>query len=197
VAGIAEISGSNLLTLFGASSSQAYPLQLTIYVHGPGGPQDIVLDNQGAVMVDFGNRRDKQRVGENGRTNFGEVGSRFLNKEIKITIQAEGFVLAKPEATYIYDGEPIYIELKSNCRFCLLRGTVQDDEGQLLSGIIIGLKGTELLDTTNQNGHFEIVVPIEQEKEEYILIAIDNGKIVWDNFVTPVPDTPIEILLSK
>ncbi len=196
IAGIAEISGFNLWSLFGSNSGTS-PLQLTVYVHGPEGAQDIVLENKGAVMVDFGNRRDKQMIGENGRTNFGEVGSRFLNKEIKISIQAEGFVPTQPEKIYRYDGEPIYVEVKSSCRFCELKGTVQDDTGQLLSGIVIGIKGTELMDTTDQNGIFRIEVPAEQEKKEYILVAIIDGQILWDSFVTPNPDTPIEILLSK
>ncbi len=115
LAGIAEFTGINLSTLFGSKPVDS-SLQLTVYVHGPKGKQDIVLESQGTIIVDFGNRREKSLIGELGRTNFGEISARFLNETIGLSVAAEGFELADPEAVYIYKGEPIYVEMKAITR---------------------------------------------------------------------------------
>ncbi len=196
LAGIVGITGFDLKSLFGMIWPEK-ALQLTVYVHGPKSQQDIVLDDEGMLIADFGNRRDTRRIGEDGRTNFGEIGSRFLGKEIGLSLKAEGYEVSRPDTIYVYDGEPIYLEVKSSCQFCTLAGTVQSQGGRLLSGIVVMVKGTALEDTTDQNGRFLIKVPPEQEQEEYILSIVSKGRITWENYVTPSPESPIEILLSQ
>lgn len=92
----------------------APPLQLTVYVHGEKSKQDIVLENTGKLIVDFGHDRDIEPIGANGRTNFGEISERFLNKEIGLSLEAEGYKLMNPNKEYIYTGDPIYIGVKKD-----------------------------------------------------------------------------------
>ena len=137
------------------------------------------------------------QIGEHGRTNFGEISRSFLGKALPLSVKAEGYVMAHPDSSYVYDGEPIYLEVQSSCRFCKLAGTVQDIEGRLVPGLTVMVKGTELVDITDQNGRFFIQVPAEQEQEEYILSVVDDGRIRWENYVTPSPKSLIEILLPQ
>ncbi|MEL7341014.1 MAG: hypothetical protein AAGM67_11040, partial [Bacteroidota bacterium] len=112
LAGLAEFTGINLSTLFGAKPDDP-SLQLTVYVHGSKGRQDIILESQGEIVLDFGNRRETRQIGEDGRTNFSEIDSRFLNDTIGLHVVAEGFEVAKPKAVYVYNGKPIYVEMKA------------------------------------------------------------------------------------
>jgi len=196
LSGIAGITGFNLKSLFGMGAAES-PLQLTVYVHGPAGRQDIVLENEGQLILDLRNDRRVRKIGENGRTNFGEISRSFLEQPIPLSVQAEGYEMAHPDSSYVYDGEPIYLEVRSSCRFCKLVGTVQGPEGRLLPGLTVMVKGTELADTTGQNGRFFIQVPAEREQEEYILSVVDDGRIRWENYVTPSPESLIEILLPR
>jgi len=93
------------------------PLQLTVYVHGEKSKQDIVLENTGKLVVDFGHDRDIEPIGANGRTNFGEIHERFLNKEIGLSLKAEGYKLINPNRKYIYTGNPIYIGVRKDTTF--------------------------------------------------------------------------------
>lgn len=196
LAGIAGFTGFDLKSLMGMAQAER-PLQLTVYVHGPEGRQDIVLENEGTLVLDLRNDRRVAQIGEHGRTNFGEIGNDFLGKAVPLSIEAQGFTMAHPDTAYIYDGEPIYLEVTSSCRFCNLSGTVQGQAGQLLPGLLVMIKGTELADTTGQNGQFQIQVPPEKEREEYILSVVRDGRIIWENYVTPSPESPIEILLPQ
>lgn len=196
LSGIAGITGFNLKSLLGMGATNS-PLQLTVYVHGPDGRQDIVLENEGQLLLDLRNDRRVAQIGEHGRTNFGEISRDFVGKEIPLSVQAEDYEMAYPDSGYVYDGEPVYLEVRSSCRFCKLTGTVQNSEGRLVPELVVMVKGTELADTTDQNGRFHIQVPAEKEQEEYILSVIEDGRIRWENYVTPSPESLIEILLPQ
>jgi len=196
LSGIAVITGFNLKSLLGMGAANS-PLQLTVYVHGPDGRQDVVLENEGQLLLDLRNDRRVAQIGEHGRTNFGEISRDFIGKEIPLSVQSEDYEMAYPDSGYVYNGEPVYLEVRSSCRFCKLTGTVQNSEGRLVPELVVMVKGTELADTTDQNGRFHIQVPAEKEQEEYILSVIEDGRIRWENYVTPSPESLIEILLPQ
>ncbi|MGF1533620.1 MAG: hypothetical protein ACFCUI_07945 [Bernardetiaceae bacterium] len=88
-------------------------LYLTVYVHGPDSRQQIILQNTGRLVADFGNDRRTPEIGQNGRTNFGEIPERFRKKKkIELGLEAEGYELVKKDTAYLLDGEPIYLEVK-------------------------------------------------------------------------------------
>ena len=194
LAGLAELSGYSLRDLFDGNESIVEDAQLTVYVHGPGGRQDYVLENEGSLILDLKNDRRVAQIGQYGRTNFGQIGISKGNS-IHLSVKAANYELATLDSDYIYDGNPIYLEVRSTCRYCTLKGTVQY-QNTMAEGLTVILKGTELIDTTDQNGHFHIQVPPSMEQDEYVLVILQNGKIKWENFVTTTAQSPIEILLD-
>lgn len=173
LAGIAEFTGYNLQTLFGSNNSDV-PLQLTVYVHGPKGSQDIVLEKKGKLIVDFGNRRDTRQIGEDGRTNFGEIDHRFLGKTIGLFMEAEGYEVTYPDSAYIYKGEPIYLAVKPDGQLGIVRGKVRSRDGaSFLSNVLIEVAGTTT--STDSLGNFYMELPEEQWRNEYRLYARKNG----------------------
>lgn len=196
LAGVAEVTGYSLRDWFSTSSTSAY--QLTVYVHGSKGRQDIVLERKDKIIADFDNRkRETRNIGEEGRTNFEEIDARFLDQPLSLNIQSLDYELTFPDSIYTFTGEPIYLEIKTACRFCTIQGIVQDNNNKFVSEAVVMLKGLSLSDTTNQQGLFHIQVPPEQEKEEYTLVVLLDNKIVWEKYVTPSPNSPLEILLEQ
>lgn len=170
--GIAEFSGYNLQSIFG--SEVTAPLQLTVYVHGPDGPQDIIIEKEGKLIADFGNRRDTRQIGEDGRTNFGEIGRRFLGKAIGLFIEAEGYEVSYPDSVYIYQGEPIYLAVKRDSQLGIVQGKVRSRDGEsFLSNVLIEVAG--MTTSTDSLGNFYLGLPEEQWRNEYHIYARKNG----------------------
>ncbi|MFN0033912.1 MAG: hypothetical protein ACKVUS_02525, partial [Saprospiraceae bacterium] len=59
-------------------------MQLTVYVQDAAGKPIAELQNKGKVIVDFGNDRRAPLIGENGRTNLGEIPEKFRGETIPI-----------------------------------------------------------------------------------------------------------------
>lgn len=117
VATILGVSGFVIITIFGNSrpvDHEEDPLSLAIYVHGPEGVKDIILEHKGNLTAHFGNENyfRKSTIGENGRIFFDEIPIRFKGKEVGIYVEAGGFELSKPDTIYNLDGKPIYVAVR-------------------------------------------------------------------------------------
>ncbi len=173
LSGIAGITGFNLKSLFGLGAAES-PLQLTVYVHGPDGRQDVVLENEGQVMLDLRNDRRTPQIGENGRTNFGEISRDFLGKAVPLSVQAEGYEMAHPDSNYVYDGEPIYLEVRKDKRLGLITGIVTDENKQGLAGATILIEN-DITASTDSMGRFRLRLPVDRIKESYQLRIQKEG----------------------
>ncbi|MCP4351508.1 MAG: tetratricopeptide repeat protein [Desulfobacterales bacterium] len=87
------------------------PFSLTVFVHGRKGIHDIVLKNQGQVMMDLGGHRRTESIGDKGDAYFPEIPPNFLNNEIGIAVIADGIEPAYPEKKYLLKSGSIYIEV--------------------------------------------------------------------------------------
>ncbi len=171
--GIAGITRYGLRRVFGGLATEE-AMQLTVYVHGPNGPQDIVLSNEGKLIVDFGNRRDSRQIGEDGRTNFGEIGRHFLGELIGMSVDAEGYEISNPDSSYTYDGEPIYLAVNMSNQLGIIQGKVRSRDGkQFLSNVLIEVAGETT--TTNSLGNFHMELPARLWRREYLLFAQKEG----------------------
>ena len=193
LAGIAGILGwLNITPGGGATGSR----QLTVRVHELGARDKIVTE--GKIMVDIGNRRDPKPIGPDGEVDFEEIDAEFLKKPIDIQfIDSKNYQAAYPDSQYVFEGEPIYFAVTSNCRFCKLCGTIQNVNNEFVSGAVVLIKNLQLQDSTNASGYFEIEVPSGQASEEYAVAVLVDGKIVKEMFITPSATCAVEILLEN
>lgn len=195
ISGILAIAGVNLKSLFN-SSDRKNPLQLTIYVHGPKGRQDIVLENRGRLLVDFGNRRDNQLIGQDGRTNFGEIEPRFLNQEIEIDLKKPvEYEKAFPDSVYVYTGAPIYFEVKIKQRYGRIEGVVWDNENRKIANVLVTIDRKFSL-KTDSSGHFLFQVPQDSIKKKYTISFSKEGyETESQQYFGGV--SPIDVILAK
>ena len=86
--------------------------ELTVNIHGPKGKKDIILESTGKLIASFGNREKAEEIGEGGLIQFDGIGQEFINRKIKLKLNAEGYEMVNPDTSYIYTGEPIYLAVK-------------------------------------------------------------------------------------
>jgi len=106
LAGIAEITGVSIKDLIKPTNGdKVQTLQLTVLVSDTEGR--VVLENEGELVVDFGNDRRTAMIGEKGRTNFGEIPVIFKDSIIRIGFDIEGYKIIDGKNTFKFTGNPI------------------------------------------------------------------------------------------
>ncbi|MFM9950137.1 MAG: carboxypeptidase regulatory-like domain-containing protein [Saprospiraceae bacterium] len=190
--GFAEFAG--FINLFPSGNDE--PLQLTVFVQGIDGKTIDELQNNGKIIVDFGNDRRDPIIGENGRTNLGEIPKRFLGKKIPIVLQAEGYEKTNPAEQYTLTGEPIYITVQRDNSLGLIRGIVKNRTGdQFIAGALVMID-QDTTTTTDSLGRFRLLMPPNKHKDTYLLTVTKDGYQPGEDYYKP-KSTPTEIRLDK
>ena len=173
----------NFINIIPSNSSE--PFQLTIYVHGPGGLQDYVLENDGELLVDLGGDRRFAKIGEKGRTVFNEVPARFQGQTVAIAVKADNFVPVDADKQYSLEGKAIYYEVQKDPKLGLVKGTVKTSVGaSLLPGVLVMIEN-EFTTTSDSLGRFLFEVPTEQIKEKYAVSFQKEGYKTLSEFYYP------------
>lgn len=192
-----------LLSIVGIQYFSAFSesFQLTIYIHGPKGKQDILLENKGKLIVDFDNDRRTAMIGENGRTNFGEIPKKFIDKEIGLGLQADGYELAEPDKKYKMDGRPIYISVKKDNSLGKISLTLKDPQGNPMEGAEI-LIGNDTIVHTDKYGILNLILPermrVENKQIPYLLHFTKEGYMpVSEYYYTNAGGIEIRLVKDK
>jgi len=194
-ASIASISGYDFKDFFEEHESTS--LQLTVYVHGTISKQDYILENTGELLVDFEGDRRSAKIGEKGRTVFSEIPLKYRNQPVPIHLKAKGYQLELPNKMHILNEKPIYLGVKSSCFSCRIYGVIEKGSKHVSNAIVTVdyIKG--VVDTTDNYGFFDLLIPPDQEQKQYIITVLKNGEIVYQEETTPAPGVPTKITLFK
>lgn len=173
----------NFINLFPGGSEEA--MQLTVYVQGTNGQPIAELQNKGKIIVDFGNDRRAPLIGENGRTNLGEIPEKFRGEKIPMVLQAEGYEPAEPAKPYTMDGQPIYFLAKRDNSLGTIQGIVKDRSGQkFIEGALVMIDQDTTL-TTDGLGRFKVVLPLDKQRDTYTLTVKKEGYKVKSEYFKP------------
>ncbi len=166
---------AGLLVVFLAMKLLSGPLQLTVYVHGPEGKSDIVLENAGELIATFSNDRRTFKVGEKGRTNFGEIPAGLKGEEIQIGLNSREYEVAHPEKIQVLRGEPIYLEVRRKRSLLTISGVVKSRDGvHPIPGAEVNVNSDTTV-TSNDLGKFHIVLPDRMYRPVYQLSIRKEG----------------------
>ena len=141
---------------------------LTVYVHGQGEPQDLVLRNSGDVLLDLGGDRRRQPIGADGQAYFPAIPQTFRGQEVPIGVESAAFELSDPKQKRRLDESSVYLSVQRKAGH--LSGRVQDDNGSPITGATIHVAG--LSEVTDSAGHFEFVIPGDRLQPELDLEAV-------------------------
>lgn len=185
--------------IFFNKSKSAMPLQLTIFVSDAQGR--VILENTGELVVNgLGNDRRTAAIGEKGRTNFGEIPAKFHGSELTIGFDVEGFEIVDGKNTFLFTGEPIYLEVKRDDSLGFIKGVVKGVQGQdFIAEAWVRINNDTLI-TTNALGVFEISLPeqmrVNASTESYNLTIGKAGYKTVTQYYYP-KSSDIEVRLEN
>jgi len=171
-------------------------MQLTVYVQDAAGKPISELQNKGKVIVDFGNDRRAPLIGENGRTNLGEIPEKFRGETIPIVLEAEGYESLEPDKKYVLDGKQLYYLVRRDNSLGTIQGIVQTRDGsKFIAGALV-MVDHDTTTLSDSLGRFRIVLPEKMHKHEYLLTVKKAGFKDANEMFKP-KTTPADIRLEK
>jgi len=180
---LAEFTGWNARDFFNAHSDSS--LQLTVYVQTADGKPVSELQNKGKIFVDFGNDRRGPLIGENGRTNLGEIPEKFKSQQVPIIFQADGYESVDPDKKYVMDGKPVYIYVEQDNRLGLVQGIVKDRTGEHFISSALVMVDNDAVLITDSLGRFHLQLPKAKQRERYLITVNKEGYKSWSDFYIP------------
>ena len=154
---------------------------LTVYVHGPGGRQDMVVRGVGYVIVDLAGFRRKAQIGNDGEALFPEIPASFWGQEVPIALDVDGYEMMDSNQRARLSGSSIYVGVRKKSGH--IRGYVHDSKWNPLPAVTVVARGLSV--STDQTGYFDLVVPGEELQPSLTLEAIMPGFLVWSDTVVP------------
>ena len=147
---------------------------LTVYVHGQGGPQNIVLRNSGSVVLELGPEPKRAQIGENGQAYFPAIPVNFRGQQVPAWVESESYESVATKTTKL-DGPVLYLEVRIKMSRYQIAGTVSDEAGNPLSGVRVVLPQYHVDNETDRDGRFELhvlagsqqIVDLVAQKEGY------------------------------
>ncbi len=168
------------------------PFSMTIYLRDQ--QETIVLKNEGNVILELGGGPQERRIGAYGEAYFEQIGPKFRNQPVSMTLDAEGFELVYPEKQYVLAGDSITVEIKPNDDLAIVFGTIVDDELNGLEGVRVSIGDVHRI--TDQDGAFEFRVPLDKQTRQYALSASKPG-YASKKVSSVLPGHKIELVLEK
>lgn len=183
----------NIINIF--PNGRGTSMQLTVYVQGLDGKPIAEIQNEGKIIVDFGNDRRAPLIGENGRTNLGEIPEKFHGETIPIILDAEGYEPAEPTKQYIMDGKPIYFLVKRDNSLGIIQGIVKDRSGETFIANALVMIDQDTTTITDSLGRFYLLMPADKHKDTYTLTIKKESYKVKSEYYKPKSGS-IEIRLD-
>jgi hypothetical protein len=186
VGGTVELSGPILAAALVVWGGFALPppergsFDMTIFVQGPGGPQDSVLRSQGKVVMDLKGNRRFESIDEKGAAHFLGIPAEFLAQPVPISLDAEGFELADAGPWKLV-GESLYLTARK--RAGRLYGMVTGEHDAPVAGAFVGTG--EFMTKTDTVGRFEVTIPGDKVRGEMTLDVRASGFQPQTLAVTP------------
>jgi hypothetical protein len=143
---------------------KTFTFPLTVYVHGAGGPQDIVLRSSGHVILRLGPDTRVEPIGENGQAYFRAVPANFRGQEVPAWVESETYESVDPSAQRRLDSTTLDLVVRKRILHYKLGGTVSDSAGNPLPGVRIVLSEYHIDGETNRDGRFDLQVVADGQR---------------------------------
>jgi len=145
---------------------------LTVFVHGPGGPQDTVLQNSGEVLMDLGGDRQEAPIGKQGQAYFRALPANFRGQEVLAWVSSDKFESAEANKKYKLDRQAIYLAVRRKAG--RIYGLVESEDPKCLAGIQLRVAGLVVV-MNPDSGRFELSIPGDRLQDELVLDVTAPG----------------------
>ena len=201
------------------SAADLQDFDLTVFVHGPKGRQDIILKNTGHLILDFDDDRRMPMIGEGGRTVFSGIPGKIRENGARTTIglDAPGYELVEPEKEYPITETPVYIAVRKvetpqtppgttgtkpeppapKAKPCIVFGLIKDKTtDQVVANAQVSLLcGSIFRAKSGADGSFSLELPATFQNDR-CLIRAEFGKKSKEIFIPLCDPNPVELKLE-
>ena len=173
-------------------------LQQTVFVTDING--NVVLENEGELNIPLGNRSLNAGIGEDGRTNFGDIPIDLKGDSITIGLKAEGWEIINNKNKFVFTGNPIILKIRRDNSLGLISGVVKSINGQeFIAEALVHINNDTIL-KTNDFGIFRAVLPkpirLKNQADTYLFTVSKEGYKTVSEYYSPLGGK-IEIRLQK
>jgi len=170
-----------------------FTTSVTVFVHGKRGRQDMILRQQGHVIMDVeGGERKRSDINENGAAFFQNL---HINDKVQLEVDfSEPYKSLSPDSTYIIPSDNrLYLQVALQGIGIVYGKVLSEDDP--LPGVIVQIHN--LTDTTDENGNFNIAIPDKQQTKEYKVWFSKPGFKTISSPSFPQTGQALEIALEK
>lgn len=153
---------------------------LTVYVHGPAGPQDLLLRNEGEVLMDLGGDRRSVPIGDKGQAFFSEIPATFRGQKVNVALDAPAYECPDNSRLKL-DGTSLYLEVRRKSAH--IAGSVLDETGNPVVGATVSVAGIST--TSVEQGRLELVLPSGRVLDDMVLSVSADRYETWNQVVIP------------
>lgn len=170
----------------------ASEVPVTVFAHGRGGPQDLVLRQQGHVLLDYRGERKRMAISENGEAFFSNL---KIGETLRIGVDfSEKYVPVRPDSTYVVDESgKIYLEVSLDLG--QLGGRVVHGD-QPLPDVVVAI-GRTLRDTTDALGYYDMNIPPALQRKVQEVTFYKKGFNLLTKKAYPQTREPLNVLMTK
>jgi hypothetical protein len=155
---------------------------VTVYVHGPGGVQAIVLRNSGEVFIDLGGDRRHVQIGDQGQAYFPAIPANFRGQEAPVWVVSDEFESMATGTRLKLDRAGIYLPVRRKA--ARIYGRVETEDCSCLSGAQVLVAGLSA-PVDRISGHFELNIPGDRMHDDLELEAVAPGCVSQSYRVVP------------
>lgn len=157
------------------------PFDLTVFVHGDKGLQDMILRDSGRVILDLGGYRRPEPIGDKGQAYFPGIQSTFRGQAISVTVDAEGYETTTADSRIKVEGDSAYVAIRP--KTAELTGYVRSSTGQPVAGATVSVASNSI--RTEESGFFKLLLPGTGSRQSLTMQVIANGFDPWYSQVVP------------
>jgi hypothetical protein len=172
------------------------PFSVTVFVHGKGGRQDMILRQQGKVIMDLAGERREQPIQGNGEAIFQNLPPAYDGKQVLLSVDfSEPYKPIHADSLYpLQPNQQIYLAVALQ-GLDRIHGTVIWKENPL-PGVFVSI-GSTLADTTDSNGAYEIHIPEAQQRKEQEVKFVKPGFKMQIKKAFPQTHEPLNLIMVK
>jgi hypothetical protein len=184
-----------LVILAGMRANTVETFALTVRVHGPGGPSDVVREGQ--VTADLGGVRRNATIGSNGEVVFGEVPAELDGTAVRLFATVPGLTSdGDAKAVMIPASHVIELGLVAQRFLTMMRGSVRDWRGRAVRNATVDLNAGVATAVTDSAGNFAVAVVSPPGTVVPLSVSV-QGVVQYDNSVTVADEPALRITLPR
>lgn len=165
---------------------------VTVFVHGKGGQQDLVLRQQGHVLMDYRGERKRMAISENGEVFFSNLKA---GEKVRLGVDfSEPYQPVRPDSVYTIDNSgKIYLQVALLHLEKVYGRTIWQDTP--LSGVVVSI-GPTLSDTTDALGYYDIYIPSALQRKEQEINFFKTGFRLLTKKAFPQTNDPLNVVME-